>query len=513
MKKEIISMRDISISFGTLNANDKVNLSVNAGEIMALLGENGAGKTTLMKILYGLYSRDKGSIVIDGVNMPDRYSSSDAIKLGIFMVPQHFMLVDEFSVAENVILGEEDTVSHILLNKEKMIQRVEQLCKQHAIDLDPRLPVRHLSLGQKQKVEILKALFRNTKIIILDEPTTVLTPQEVEDLFVLLRRLQKKGVTVIFITHKLNEVMMLTDRITVMRRGKTVALIETKNTDPRELSRTMVGQDVQNIHNLDDSDEDVMPIVTLQNVCTKSEENRCKLSNLTIPLYPGKIVGVAGIDGNGQKELVEIFAGIKPISNGVIEIYDSAGKSETSTDLAKLNVGIIPEDRHSQGLILDFSIRDNILLGYLDDRRLVNKGIFRMRKVASYVEQTINKYDIRPPRMGAICRYVSGGNQQKVVLGRELERQDLKIVVASQPVRGLDVGAMGFTHRTLLKLREQGKAILLISSDLDEIKTLSDYIAVIRQGTIVAFERARQLSKDDIGLYMGGSEVAACGGV
>lgn len=505
MAEPIISMHDVTIRFGSLVANDHVSLDIQKGEIMALLGENGAGKSTLMKILYGLYMREGGEILVDGKAMPRKFSPSDAIDLGIGMVPQHFMLVDSFSVAENIVLGEEQKASRFLLNKEKIFSMVEPLCKEFGIDVSPRQKVENLPLGVKQKIEILKALFRQTKILILDEPTTVLTPQEVDELFKMLRALQKKGLTVVIITHKMHEVLAVTDRITVMRHGKHIATFNTAQTSTAELARTMVGKDVASVHVEQSGGALGEPSFVIDKINTPPSQDRCNLKEFCLKLYPGKVVGVAGIDGNGQTELVEVLTGVRRMQSGRIVAAGKTITENTTDSMRRLGIGVIPEDRIEQGLVMEFSVRDNIMMGYKGDNRFETRGILRMKAVDRYVDALIEKYDVRPARRSAVCRYISGGNQQKVVLARELERPALQAVVASQPVRGLDVGAIQFTHQTLLRLRGEQKSILLVSSDLDEIKSLSDYIAVIRGGAIVAFKKAAEFSKDEIGLYMSGA--------
>lgn len=506
MSETMISMKDVTIRFGSLTANDRVSLEVRAGEIMSLLGENGAGKSTLMKILYGLYTRECGEIMIDGNIMPKRYAPADAIRLGISMVPQHFMLIDSFTVAENIVLGEEQRISPLMMSREKACAKVDSLCEQFGIPLSSGQIVGELPLGVKQKVEILKALYRGTRVLILDEPTTVLTPQEVDELFGLLRSLRAQGITIIIITHKLNEVLSISDRVMVMRLGKNIELLETAHTNAQELSRIMVGKEVASVHVEQAQTEPQRPVLRLAGLYTRREGDRYHLQGIHLDLFAGRVVGVAGIDGNGQTDLVEVLAGTKELSEGEIQTDEYSITSNTVEKMRMLGVGIIPEDRTRQGLVLDLTVRDNILLGYKGDARFENHGMINLKSANQYVNSLIQKYDIRPSRGSAICRFISGGNQQKVVLARELERVGLKAVVASQPVRGLDVGAIQFTHSTLLKLRNEGKAILLISSDLDEIKTLSDYIAVIRSGRIVAFKAAGEFSKDEIGLYMGGEQ-------
>lgn len=509
MSEAMISIRDVTIRFGSLVALDKVSVDVNKGEIMALLGENGAGKSTLMKILYGLYTRESGEIVIGGKKMPRKFAPSDAIALGVSMVPQQFMLIDAFNVAENIVLGEEGNINKVFINEKKTYQKIEASCKEFGISIATRQKVAHLPLGVKQRVEILKALYRGTELLILDEPTTVLTPQEVDELFVLLRSLKEKGITIILITHKLHEVLAITDRVTVLRLGKKIATFETAETNAKELSRAMVGKNIDSVHVSQDGTDGQLPepSFSFKQLNTRQERERCNLKKFNLDLYPGKIVGVAGIDGNGQTELVEVLTGVKPLSSGEIMAHGESITTNTPEKMRELGIGVIPEDRTEQGLILDLTIRDNIIVGYKNDERFEKHGVLNTKTVNKYVDELIEKYNIRPSQRNAVCRFVSGGNQQKVVLARELERPALKAVVASQPARGLDVGATEFTHATLLKLRGEGKSVLLISSDLDEIKTLSDYIAVICDGTIVACKKADQFTKDEIGLYMCGSNV------
>lgn len=507
MRETMISMRDVTIRFGDLVANDKVSFDVKRGEILALLGENGAGKSTLMKILYGLYIRESGEIKIDGKIMPTKYAPMDAIELGVSMVPQHFMLIDTLTVAENIILGEEDKISKVLTNEKQMYKKVESLCSQFKINVSPSQKVANLPLGVKQKIEILKALFRGTKVLIFDEPTAVLAPQEVEELFVLLRALQNKGITIIIITHKLHEVQDIADRVMIMRRGKKICTLEKSQTNAKEMSSLMVGKEMRNIIiERDTTTETIEPTIRLTQLNTRKDSDRCNLKNFSLDLFPGKIVGIAGIDGNGQTELLEVMTGVKKIHSGKIIVNENHITENTPAKMRALGIGIIPEDRMEQGLVLDLSIKDNIIIGYKGDERFEKYGVFKSKIINDYVDDLIRKYDIRPTRKDAVCQYLSGGNLQKVVLARELERADLQAVVASQPVRGLDIGATYFTHNTLLELRKEGKAVLLISSDIDEIALLSDYIAVIHDGSIVAFQRSNKISKKEIGLHMVGTK-------
>lgn len=502
MTNSALKMRNITKSFGSNRANDSIDIDVYKGEILALLGENGAGKSTLMKILFGLYSPDSGSIEINGKTMPPSYSPREAMENGIAMVHQHFKLVDSFSVAENIVLGAEEKVSKVRYDRKKVRSVLEGLYEKVGIKLDNDTLVRDLPLGDKQRVEILKTLYRGSSILILDEPTTVLTPQETEELFSLLKRLKAKGMTIIIITHKLNEVMEISDRIVVLRQGKVADEFITSNTDKKTLAKAMVGYDLVNSSVRPESCEGISPSLIMKNVIT-AEGKGCSLKGLDLSLYPGRIVGVAGVDGNGQSELVEILSGVGRFNGGSITVEDSR-LSPGSQICEKCGIRVIPEDRHKQGLVLPLSVQDNVMLGFRNDSRFRKGPVFRMKKVKEYVTELEDQYDIRPRDTDQTVQFMSGGNQQKVVLARELSQSNLKIVVASQPTRGLDVGAIEFTHSQLIRHRAEGKAVLLISSDLDEILALSDEIAVLYDGRIVVQKSAMGFGKAEIGLYMGG---------
>ena len=505
--KNMIEMRDIVKMFGPSCANDHISLSVKKGEIISLLGENGAGKTTLMNVLFGLCRRDSGSIALDGVEMPVEYSPQTAIEHGIAMVHQHLKLVETFTVAQNVILGAETMVSRRLFRREKCERAVGALCSRYGMDIDPKSVVSALPLGAKQRVEILKALYRGCKVLILDEPTTVLTPQETDALFDLLRSFQAAGMTIIIITHKLHEVMAISSRVLVLRQGKAAAIFNTNETTQAELAATMIGKTLvkaqvsAQLHS-----HDCPPSVELRGLSTAAAGDACPLRDVNLNLYAGRIVGVAGVDGNGQTALVEVLAGVKKLSGGSIQIGAKEIKKNTSGTMRQEGIQIIPEDRHRQGLVLAFSVYENIMLGYRKDRRFVKDGVFRKAKARQFVSQLSNTFDIRPRDTGILVKRMSGGNQQKVVLARELSSPDVKIVVVSQPTRGLDAGAIQSVHSTLLKLREEGKTILLISSDLDEIKALSDEIAILYNGSIAVQRAAQGFADEAIGLYMGGGK-------
>ena len=510
MQGNMLELRGVTKRFGSLIANDNVSLTVQQGEIVALLGENGAGKSTLMNVLFGIYRRDSGEISINGQKMPENYSPETVIKLGVAMVHQHFMLVDAFTVAENIVLGEERTVSRFFYNREKANEKVRALCAKYGMEIDPDARVASLPVGKRQYVEILKALYRGSKLLILDEPTAVLTPQETEGLFELLREFQKNGMTVIIITHKLWEVMEISDRVVVMRRGACVAEFRTQDTNAEELASTMVGKKLEQAKVVPKTISDGAPgIIQLQNVQTAQNAHNCSLKQLNLTLRPGYVVGIAGVDGNGQDELAGVLAGVCQLTAGRIVLDGRSIEANTPKVMQEIGIRMIPEDRHRQGLVLSNSVRDNIMIAYRKDPRFVTHGIFRKKVVDSFVQTLLDKFDVRPPDADIVVGHMSGGNQQKVILARELSCPNLQIVVACQPTRGLDVGAIQFTHRILLELREQGHAVLLISSDLDEIRALSDEIAVIYNGQIVVQRPADALSNEEIGTFMGGGTVGS----
>ena len=503
----MIELRNIVKSFQGFRANDDISLTAQKGEIVALLGENGAGKSTLMNILFGLYQRDSGSIIIDGREMPMSYSPQQAIENGIAMVHQHLKLVEPFTVAQNVILGAEKTVSRFFYRNKACNQKVRALCERYHMNIKPDSVVSTLPLGAKQRVEILKALYRGCKILILDEPTTVLTPQETDALFTLLRQFQKDGMTILIITHKLHEVMAISDRVMVLRQGKCAACFNTSETSPEELAATMIGRKLVKAqveargHAADET-----PSMELVGIRTAPLAEGCWLKGLDLRLYAGHIVGLAGVDGNGQTALVEVLAGITKLTDGEIHTRRSVIRKNTTAVMRTQGIRLIPEDRHRQGLVLPMSTYENILIGYRSDKRFVCAGVFRTKQAASFVQGLTEAFDIRPRDEKTIVRSMSGGNQQKVVLARELSAPELQVVIASQPTRGLDAGAIQAVHNTLLHLRAEGKTILLISSDLEEIKALSDEIAVLHNGVVAIQKAAGDFTDELIGLYMGGGQ-------
>lgn len=507
MSEHMIEMRGVCKRFGDVQANKDVSLHIKRGEIRALLGENGAGKSTLMKILFGLYTLDSGEILIEGRRMPENYTPQDAIECGVAMVSQHFMLIDAFTVAENIILGKEKELHKFYFSKTRSEERVQRLCNRYGIKLSSKSVVNPLSMGEKQKTEILKALYRNNKILILDEPTSVLTPQESQELFKMMEEMRNNGMTIILISHKLEDVMQVSDNITIMRQGEKICTLRREDTNVQELASLMVGRVIKPISieerpiGLDEA-----PLLRLRNIHSSHRSDRCSLKGLNLDLYRGKIVGLAGVDGNGQTELVEVLAGFRDFQSGTIECGKRVLTKNSVSAMQDFHIGIIPEDRHTQGLVLDFSIEENILMRRRANPAFTCKGVLRHRPIGAYVDQMVRRFDIRPVQRDLKTRILSGGNQQKVVIARELGCPDLEIVIAAQPTRGLDIGAMEYVHSTLIALRNEGKAVLLISSDLDEIRALSDYINVIYDGRILLSEQSSKLTIDAIGLAMGGTE-------
>lgn len=497
--EEIIRLEGITKVFPGVVANDNISLSIHSGEIHAIVGENGAGKSTLMKILYGLYKPDRGSIYIKNKKI-NLNSPKDAINYGIGMVHQHFMLIPPFTVIENIILGTE-IKKRISLDLKRAEEKINELIRLTGFKIDLYSKVENLSVGEAQRVEILKLLYRNAEVLILDEPTAVLAPQEVEELFLVLRKLSSQGKTIIFISHKLNEVLEISDRVSVMRRGKLVDTLETKKTNKYELARLMVGREVFLKVNKDKAKRGE-EIFRVEDLWIKNKKGLDVVRGVSFNVRSGEIVGIAGVEGNGQTELVEGIVGLLTLSRGKLFVN---GVDITSKNIRqrRLFIGHIPEDRHKRGLILDFSVAENSILG-LHFRKEFSKGIFLdYKKVNSHAENIVKKYDVRTPNIKTLIKNLSGGNQQKVVVGRELSFSP-DFLIAAQPTRGLDIGATEFIHRLLIELRNNGKGILLISADLDEILNLSDRILVMYNGEIVGAFLEGEADEKELGYYMTG---------
>jgi general nucleoside transport system ATP-binding protein len=479
---------------------------VQRGEVHALLGENGAGKSTLMNILYGLYRPDAGEIRLNG--KPVSFSSArDAIDAGIGMVHQHFMLIPVMTVAENVVLGTEPVRSGVFLDEPAAAKRVADMAQTLHFAVDPKALVEDISVGQQQRVEIMKALYRNADLLILDEPTAVLTPQEASDLFEILRTLRREGISIIFISHKLNEVLEIADRITVLRRGKTIETVPRKGATEASLARAMVGRDVL----LRVEKEPAQPgdvLLTVQDLHVRDDREIEKVRGVSFNVRAGEIVGIAGVDGNGQTELIDALTGLRRIESGTVSIAGRELSHADARSALDLGIGHIPEDRQRRGLVLEFSIAENIALHDYAKPPTARRGWLFPRRMVERARTLIREFDVRGGGPYTRAGGLSGGNQQKVVVAREIDR-DPKVLIAAQPTRGLDVGAIEYLHRRLVTERDEGRAILLVSLELDEILSLSDRILVMYEGEIVG-EHTGEVSEEAIGLEMlGGRERTA----
>ena len=503
-KAPFLEMRGIEKRFGDLQALKGVDLTVREGEIHALVGENGAGKSTLMNVLYGLYRPDAGSIRIRGREARIA-GPRDAIALGIGMIHQHFMLVPPLSVAENVVLGDER--GGPLLDRAIIEQRVRELESRFHIEVEPSARVEDIPLGLQQRVEILKVLYRGSELLIFDEPTAVLTPQEVDDLFKIVRTLRDEGKTLILITHKLREVMAVTDRITVLRGGQNAGELVTGNTNPSEIARAMVGRDLRELRPRTVPPQSEV-VLEVRGLTAKSDRGAAALQGVDFEVRGGEVLGIAGVGGNGQSELAQTILGLRRPTGGTIRIGGVDISKDDPKRTRARGVAYVPEDRHLEGLVLAFTVADDFILGKQDRQPFAEHGALNPAAILRNGGRLAAEYDVRPPNPRAIAGNLSGGNQQKVVLGRELSESP-KLLVVSQPTRGLDIAATEYVHERLLEQRGHGSAILLISSELDEIRGLSDRIAVMFEGRIVATLDAASATEERLGLLMAGHEEAA----
>jgi simple sugar transport system ATP-binding protein len=494
-----VELDNITKRFPGVLANDQVRFDVRAGEIHALLGENGAGKSTLMRILYGLYQADEGEIRINGQPVKIK-SPMDALRHGIGMVHQHFQLVSAFTVAENIALGLRSPHEPIL-DLEAVSARLKDLAEKYGLPVDPNALVWQLAVGQQQRVEILKALYREASLLILDEPTAVLTPQEVDELFVTLRKLAATGHALIFISHKLHEVMAISDRLTVLRDGRVVGTKATKDTDQNELARMMVGRDVASKWDKPASSGQV--VLDIRDLRARNDKGLPALKSLSLDVKAGEIVGIAGVSGNGQRELAETITGLRPAEGGSVIVNGSDLTNAMPAEILAANVAFIPEERMTMGVIREFSVEENAILEDHAEEPLARGAFLDFGKIRAHTSALVKEYDVRTPTLDTPVKALSGGNIQKLILARELSRRPL-LLIAAQPTRGVDIGATEYIHKRLIEQRNQGTAILLISEDLDEVIALADRIAVMYEGEIVGVIPPNT-PIEELGLLMAGA--------
>ena len=503
--KYFLELENISKSFGPLKANDYISLKVKKGEIHALLGENGAGKSTLMSILFGLYQADEGKIKING-NEVKINNPNDANDLGIGMVHQHFKLVEVFSVLENIILGVEPNKYGFLSLKEAK-EKITELSNQYNLQVDLDAKISDITVGMQQRTEILKMLYRENDILIFDEPTAVLTPQEIEELLVIMKNLAKEGKAILFISHKLNEIMAVADSCSILRKGQLVATLDIKNTTKEELSYLMVGREI-NTNAYKEETSKGKTILKVENLVMldKLHKNKNIVNGVTFDVKEGEIVTIAGIDGNGQSETIFGITGLEKVKDGKIFIKDVDVTKQSIFKRNNLNLSHIPEDRHKHGLVLDYTLYDNMILQNYWKKEFSTHGFLKKKEIVKYCNELIEKYDIRSS-LGAysITRSMSGGNQQKAIVAREISK-DPDLLIAVQPTRGLDVGAIEYIHNKILEVRNKGKAVLLVSFELEEVLKLSDRILVMFEGEIVGELDPKTVTLQELGLYMAGAK-------
>ena len=504
MEDYIIEMLNITKEFPGIVANDNITLRLKKGEIHALLGENGAGKSTLMSVLFGLYQPEKGEIKKNGKTVKI-HNPNDANDLGIGMVHQHFKLVEIFTVLENIILGVEPSKMGFL-EKKQAREKILELSEQYGLKVDPDETIENISVGMQQRVEILKMLYRENEILIFDEPTAVLTPQEIEELMEIMRGFAKEGKSILFISHKLNEIMAVADRCTVLRKGKCIGTVEIKDTNKEELSKMMVGRDV-NFSVNKEAHQPGKVVLSVRNMTVPSKlSKKNAVKNVSFDVRAGEIVCIAGIDGNGQSEFVSALTGLEKMSGGKISLCGKDISKASIRNRSKSGMSHIPEDRHKYGLVLDYTLEQNLVLQRYWQPEFQLHGFIKKHEVRSYAEKLIAGYDVRSGE-GPVTnvRSMSGGNQQKAIIARENDK-DHELLVAVQPTRGLDIGAIEYIHKQLVAGRDAGKAILLVSFELDEVMDVSDRILVMYEGEIVGELEPKSVSVQELGLYMSGAK-------
>ncbi|MBQ1273917.1 MAG: ABC transporter ATP-binding protein [Cellulosilyticum sp.] len=499
----VVEMLGIRKEFPGIVANDNVTLQLQRGEVHALLGENGAGKSTLMAMLFGMYQPDRGTIKVNGseVKISNPNVAND---LGIGMVHQHFKLVHNFTTTENIILGIEPKKG-LSIDLKSAAARVDELSKRYGLNVDPYAKIEDISVGMQQRVEILKMLYRNADILIFDEPTAVLTPQEIHDLIEIMRNLIKQGKSIILITHKLKEIKAIANRCTVIRRGKYIGTVDVKDTSEAEMAKMMVGRPVS-FKVEKSSSKPGAPILTVENLSVLNNKKVLGLKDFSLTVHSGEIVGIAGVEGNGQTELVEAITGLRKIESGKVSIESEDITNYSIRKRTLSGIGHIPEDRHKHGLVLDYTMEDNMILQVYYKKPFSKNGILNRKAIREYADKIIQAFDVRSGEGGAsMARSLSGGNQQKGVIGREMEREP-KLLIAVQPTRGLDVGSIEYIHKRLVEHRDKGYAVLLVSLELDEVMNVSDRIAVVNNGNLVGIVNADATNENEIGLMMAGVE-------
>jgi simple sugar transport system ATP-binding protein len=496
----ILELRNVTKTFPGVVANEDVSVSLDRGEIVALLGENGAGKSTLMNIVYGLLSADSGEILVGGKPVQIK-SPRQAIDLGIGMVHQHFMLVEPFTVTENIILGSEPTHADVI-DFDKARSDVLAISEKYGLAVDPDTKIMDLPVGMQQRVEILKALYKGASILILDEPTAVLTPQEVQELFEVVRSLVAEGLSVVFITHKLEEVIAVSDRIVVMRAGRVVGETRPSETDTAGLARMMVGRDV--VFRVEKTPAECGDnILHVSDLEVRDDRKLEAVKGVSFDVCAGEVVAIAGVSGNGQAQLVEAITGLRKVESGTVELAGNDITDDSVRKTTEAGISHVPEDRHRRGLVLEFDLAENMILGDHHGHPFTRRGVMDTRQIGTITEERVEDYDVRTPSITVQAQTLSGGNQQKLVLARELGR-DPQLLIAAQPTRGLDVGAIEFVHTRILEARDSGKGVLLISLELEEVQSLADRILVMYEGRIVHEFEAGEATNEELGLYMTG---------
>ncbi|OFK85682.1 ABC transporter ATP-binding protein [Streptococcus sp. HMSC056C01] len=501
--ENVIEMREITKVFGEFVANDKINLELRKGEIHALLGENGAGKSTLMNMLAGLLEPTSGEIVVNG-QVVKLDSPSKAASLGIGMVHQHFMLVEAFTVAENIILGSELTKNGVL-DIARATREINELSERYGLAVDPSAKVADISVGAQQRVEILKTLYRGADILIFDEPTAVLTPSEIDELMAIMKNLVKEGKSIILITHKLDEIRAVSDRVTVIRRGKSIETVEIVGATNADLAEMMVGRSVS----FKTEKQPAQPkevVLSIKDLVVNENRGVPAVKNLSLDVRAGEIVGIAGIDGNGQSELIQAITGLRKIESGSVELKGQSIVGLHPRQITELSVGHVPEDRHRDGLVLEMMISENIALQTYYKEPLSKKGILNYTNIIDYAKKLMQEFDVRAASEIVSASALSGGNQQKAIIAREIDRNP-DLLIVSQPTRGLDVGAIEYIHKRLIQERDNGKAVLVVSFELDEILNVSDRIAVIHDGKIQGIVTPETTNKQELGVLMAGGEL------